>query len=362
LVVLLSGSGQVELEETFMKGIAHFITGVAVATFFPEIVHGAAQNLSFGPLLGGLAGLLPDTLDFKFVRYFERLDGEIDPARLTTEEGHPDPQAIADRIAAAMARAYETGQRVRVHLHTLKLGADLWRQWSVAFDPDRDEVVVRVGPAVTTGQVPYPGSEIPGLAAGRATVGAPIRHTYDAETTIDIFSGPSLAFDRAGDAVEVTFLPWHRAWSHSLAMTGLLGALGWLIAPVYGLAMTLAALAHIGEDQLGFMGSNLLFPFTRRRRMGLKLLRSGDAVPNFLAVWLSLAVILLNLDRFSEAPVIPVVPYLLVVVLAPCLLFAGLGLWGRWQAHRPPAAARSNLAPRAMAAVEALDETAQVDI
>ncbi|MFN2167589.1 MAG: metal-dependent hydrolase, partial [Anaerolineae bacterium] len=306
-----------------MKGIAHFITGVAVATFFPEIVYNAAQNLSFGPLLGGLAGLLPDTLDFKLVRYFERLDDEIDPAKLTTEAGHPDPQAIADQIAAAMRRAHETGRQIRVHLHTLKLGADLWRQWSLAFDLDHDEVVVRFGPAVTTGQVPYPGSEIPGLAPGRAPVGAPIRHTYDAETRIDIFSGPSLTFDRAGDAVEVTFLPWHRAWSHSLAMAGLLGVLGWLLAPVYGLAMALAALAHILEDQLGFMGSNLLFPLTRRRQMGLKLLRSGDAVPNFLAVWLSLAVILLNLDRFSEAPVIPVVPYLLTVVFAPCLLFVG---------------------------------------
>jgi hypothetical protein len=108
------------------------------------------------------------------------------------------------------------------------------------------------------------------------------------------------------------------------------------------------------------MGSNLLFPLTRRRRMGLKLLRSGDAVPNFLAVWLSLAVILLNLDRFSEAPVIPVVPYLLTVVFAPCLLFVGLGLWGRWQARRQASAPA--LTPRAVAAVEALDETAQVDI
>jgi len=96
-----------------MKGIAHFVTGVAVATFFPEVVYGAAQHLTFGPVLGGLAGLLPDTPDFKFVRYFERLDKEIDPAKLTTEAGHPDPQAIADRIAAAMDRA---GQRSRIYV------------------------------------------------------------------------------------------------------------------------------------------------------------------------------------------------------------------------------------------------------
>ncbi len=337
-----------------MKGIAHFITGVAVATFFPEIVHSAAQNLSFGPLLGGLAGLLPDTLDFKFVRYFDRLDEEIDPAKITTEAGHPDPQRIAERVAAAMNRAYDTGRRVKVHLHTLKLGADLWRQYSVAFDLDRNQVVVRIGPVVTTGQVPYAGSEIAGLGPGRAQVKARILHTYDAETKIDIFSGPSLAFEKAGEAIEVTFLPWHRAWTHSLAVALLLGAVGFLIAPVYGLAMALAALAHVVEDQLGFMGSNLLFPITRKRAMGLKLLRSGDAIPNFLAVWISLAVILLNLDRFSGSPAIPVLPYLLAVVLAPAVLLLAVGAWSRRQAQRRAA--------RVMAAVEALDETDEVDI
>jgi len=197
-------------------------------------------------------------------------------------------------------------------------------------------------------------SEIPGLAEGRASVDARILHTYDAETKIDIFSGPSLAFERADDAVEVTFLPWHRAWTHSLFMAGLLGAAGFLIAPVYGLAMALAALAHIVEDQMGFMGSNLLFPLTRKRAMGLKLLRSGDAIPNFLAVWVSLAVILLNLDRFSEAPVIPVWPYVLVVIVAPCLLGLGLRAWLSLQTRRQPASV--------LAAVEALDETAEVDI
>jgi len=340
-----------------MKGIAHFITGVAVATFFPDIVHQAAQELSFGPLLGGLAGLLPDTLDFKLVRYFDRLDEEIDPARLTTPAGHPDPQLMADRIAAAMNRAYESGRRVKVHLHTLKLGADLWRRYSVAFDLEHNQVVVRIGPVVTTGQVPYAGSEIAGLGPGRAQVKAPILYTYDAETRIDIFSGPSLAFDRAGEAIEVTFLPWHRAWTHSLAVALLLGAVGLLIAPVYGLAMALAALAHVVEDQLGFMGSNLLFPITRKRTMGLKWLRSGDAVPNFLAVWLSLAVILLNLDRFSAAPAIPVLPYLLTVMVAPTVILLAAGAWSRWHARRQAA-----MRPQTMAAVEALDETEEVDI
>ncbi len=342
-----------------MKGIAHFITGVAVATFFPEIVHSAASDLAFGPVLGGIAGLLPDTLDFKFVRYFERLDDEIDPAQITRADGHPDPQAIAERIAAAMNRAHAEGRPVKVHLHTVRLGADLWRQWSVTFDLERNQVVVRIGPVVTTGQVPFVASEIPGLGEGRAQVAVPILHTYDAETRIDIFSGPSLTFEPAGEAVEVIFLPWHRSWSHSFFLALLVGGVGTLIAPVYGVAMALAALAHIAEDQLGFMGSNLFFPFTRKRMMGLKLLRSGDAIPNFLAVWVSLTVILLNLDRFSPTPLLPFWPYVLGVIVAPCiLLIGGSALLNRLSRRRPA----PRLRPQAAAAVEALDETAQVEI
>jgi hypothetical protein len=348
-----------------VKGIAHFATGVAIATFFPAIVHGAAQNLGFGPVLGGLAGLIPDTLDFKFGRYVYRLDDEIDPAKIANKSGQPDPQAIAERIAAAMNRAYEEGKEARIQLHTIRLGADLWRQWSVAFDLECSQVVVRIGPVVTTGQVPFSGSEISGLRAGRAQVNARILPTYDAEIKIDVFSGPALAFERAGtvgDPIEVTFLPWHRAWSHSLLLVLLLGAIGFLVAPAYGLAMALAALAHILEDQLGFMGSNLLFPITRRRTTGLKWISSGDAIPNFLTVWISLATIVLNLDRFSTTPILPVLPYVVVVIVVPGLLLLGLAAWAGRRSRRRPVQGLSRITPAAMAAVEALDETGEVDI
>jgi membrane-bound metal-dependent hydrolase YbcI (DUF457 family) len=342
-----------------VKGIAHFASGVAIATFFPELVHGAVLNPGFGLVLGGLAGLLPDTVDFKFGRYFYRLDDEIDPANYLNQAGLPDPQAIAERIAAAMNRAYERDQEVRIQLHTVRLGADLWRQWNVAFDLERSQVVVHIGPAVTTAQVPFTASEIPGLDTGRAQVNARILPTYAGDTKIDVFSGPSLAFRRAGDALAVTFLPWHRAWTHSLLMALLLGGIGFLVGPSYGLAMALAALAHILEDQMGFMGSNLLFPITHKRTMGLKWISSGDSIPNFLTVWVSMAVILLNLDRFSAAPILPILPYVLLVIILPSLLLLGSKAWA---SRRQPAQGLRTAAPAVMAAVEALDETAEVDI
>lgn len=342
-----------------MKGIAHFMTGVAVATFFPEVVTSAAQELTFGPVLAGIAGLLPDTLDFRFVRYLDPVDEEIDPA---TQSGHPDPQATAERIAGAMNRAYETGKRVKIHVHTIRLGADLWRQMSLSFDTARDEVVVRPGPVVTTGQVPLAGTEIPGLEAGRASVKAPILHTYDDEVVIDIFSGPSLAFDREDGAVRITFLPWHRAWTHSALLVLLVGGAGLMISPMTGLVMALAVLSHIVTDQMGFMGSNLLFPLTRRRTMGWKLFRSGDALPNFLSVWICMALVLLNLDRFSTAPLIPPLPYLAVAVVLPCLLFFGLRAWPDLWRRQQVDGRRRKARPAALAAVEALDEAVEADL
>ena len=321
-----------------MKGIAHFSVGVAVATFFPEVVAAAGQALAFGPLVGGLAGLLPDTLDFKLFRFLEPRDLEIDPVLA------PDPPAMAEALASAAGMARDSGRTVHAHFHTERLGSDLWRRWSLAFDPERGEVAVWPGPVVTTGQVPVPdcqaaapGSEPAGGSEGRARLPVPI--LYDPPQgdviEVDILSGPSLAFAPEGEAVRVTFLPWHRAWSHSLLAVLLLGAGGWLLAPVYGVVAALAALAHVAMDQLGFMGSNLGFPLTRHRTRGLRLFHSGDALPNLLAVWLSGAFIVFNLDRFSGEPLLPAVPYLLLTVVLPCLACAALAL--RHRRQRSPA-------------------------
>ena len=330
-----------------MKGIAHFISGVAVATFFPQAVQAAAQDLSFILVLGGIGGILPDTLDFKLARYFERVDYSIDP-----DPAAPNPQAMAETLARAMDQAFE-GEPVTVQLHTMKLSADLWRQYRVLFDTEAGEVIVRIGPLVTTAQVPYPGSEPVEPAEGRAPVSAPMRPTYDAEVVVDIFSGPALTFQRQGDAVDIIFLPWHRRWSHSLTLALALGLLGALLSPLHGLVLGLGALVHILEDQLGYMGSNLFFPLTRRRVPGLKLLHSGDALPNFLTVWLSLVLIVFNLDRFSAAPVLTPLPYFLTTLIVPWTLILGASwMLGRKRAPRTP---------EAIAVSEVLEEAAEIE-
>ena len=74
-----------------MKGLTHFISGVAFGTFFPGAVAAAAKAKSFILVLGGVGGILPDTFDFKLARFLEEFDIEVDP-----EHENTDPQKIAD--------------------------------------------------------------------------------------------------------------------------------------------------------------------------------------------------------------------------------------------------------------------------
>ncbi len=320
-----------------MKGITHLITGVALATFFPDVVQAAAQG-SLLPVLGGVGGILPDTLDFKFARYWERFDVELDPGV------NPDPEAIADTLAAVMRRAFETGRDVSLVAHTIRMGPDLWREYSIHFVPDSDEIVVKIGPLVNTGQVPYAGTEPP-QAEARRKLGIPVRNTYSESYRVNIFSGPTFRFARAGDSLDVHFLDWHHRWSHSLFLALLVGTVAWLLLTLLGtgaftarwggLVTGLGFLGHVLEDQLGHMGSNLFWPLTRKRIPGPGFIHASDAIPNFLVVWTSVALILFNLDRFSARPLLPTVPYLLGVIGVPWLILGGIYVAGKLKTHLP---------------------------
>ncbi|GAH71620.1 unnamed protein product, partial [marine sediment metagenome] len=57
-----------------MKGLTHFTVGAAVATCFPQAVDMALNNYSVILALGGVFGILPDTLDFKLAMFLEEND------------------------------------------------------------------------------------------------------------------------------------------------------------------------------------------------------------------------------------------------------------------------------------------------
>ncbi|MBT3191269.1 MAG: hypothetical protein HN341_01810 [Verrucomicrobia bacterium] len=282
-----------------MKGIAHFAVGVASAACFPGAVEAAADGTPLYFVLGGVFGLLPDTLDFKFYRFFYRHHAEVMPDPL-----NPDPQIVADAITGAIDQAAESGVPFRIRLNTVRLGADLWQRYTVRFNLPEKQVEVEIGPTVDTGGSPVtPAPATPSNASAPLLV--PVKLDYMAATNIDIFEGPIFQMTPGTDGTVVPeFIPWHRQWSHSF-LVGLMFAFpawliwGWLAAAVVATAYA----AHVAADQLGYMGSSLLWPLTRRRTPGLKLQHSGEALPNFSAVWLSCLFIFWNVSLASPVEV-----------------------------------------------------------
>jgi membrane-bound metal-dependent hydrolase YbcI (DUF457 family) len=289
-----------------MKGFSHFMSGVAVASFGPWAIEASLQGNPIYFILGGACGILPDTIDFKFYRFFYHHDVYVTPDPINL-----DPQYVADEIARAVAIAADEKRYVDLKLVSVRLGADFWQQYSVKFNNEKLEVQVKFGPVVNTGQVPVEGTEKGHTKIGRAKLKAKVIQTYDAELKVDIFDGPSVGLKpKENGDLDLEFLPWHREWSHSLTVGAFLGLLvgilayfvsGWSAA--WQSFVTIAACygVHVVEDQLGHMGSNIFYPLTKLRTSGLQWMHSGDGLPNFLTVWICCLLIFWNLYRYQPA-------------------------------------------------------------
>ncbi|MBN1556571.1 MAG: metal-dependent hydrolase [Lentisphaerae bacterium] len=293
-----------------MKGMAHFAVGAAVASCFPEAVRAAAAGHPLYFLAGGIAGLLPDTLDVCIARLLCRHDIEVqpDPKRFAA-------QPAAEAVALAIDRAGAAGRPVRIKLNTVRLGADRWRRYTVRFDPAAGRVAVREGPEVDGGGRPYAGTG-PGRGRnGDAATERPFRIEYEALTAIDARDGPVFEMAPGADGrVAVRFNPWRRRWSHSLVLAAAAGlAAGLLWNPLAGLIAGLAWAAHALVDQLGYLGGNLWFPFTRRRTPGRGRWHSGDAAANLGWVWFCGLLVFWNLARFDPAGPVALNPLRLLV-------------------------------------------------
>ena len=311
-----------------MKGITHFALGIAAASFFPAAVRAGAGGDPLYFILGGIAGLLPDTIDFKFARFFSRHDLEVVPDPLA-----PDAALVAGAVARAANEAHVAGRPVTIRLHTIRVGPDEWQRYTVRFDVARQQVSAWLGPVVTTG-----GCVVREGAGGRsehAPLLCELRLDYRAETAVDVLEGPSFRMEPDAGRVVPRFIPWHRRWSHGLPFAAGLAAAAWLgLGPLAGGVVLAASLTHILADQLGFLGSGLLAPFLRRRVEGLKLACSGEPLPNLLGVWFSCLVIAWNLYAQSGLHVAGLNPVRLFVVGAGIPLAAWLLL--RRQFSRPP--------------------------
>ncbi|MFP4687381.1 MAG: metal-dependent hydrolase [bacterium] len=320
-----------------MKGITHFASGVAAATFIPEIVRmsvssrldAATVGDSFIICLAGLFGVLPDTMDFKLGQFFSIAEYEIDPDPLD-----PDPQEMAETLGKAIEEAYRTGEEVRVQFFPIQLGANEWRQYVILFE--EDEVAIQFNEIVTTSQLPLPGTEPPEekrlgryklkearlkgrtddldwlnrlIRWARQKIKGPDKAKGGLKpSTLDILSGTQFGFKRESDGlVYQNWLPWHRTWSHSYVLGALLTIPVFAIAYflqltnwwLYGVAALLGFAVHITEDMTGHIGGSLLWPLWQPRTEGFELFKASDPRTNFSIVYSAVVLIIWNLDRFS---------------------------------------------------------------
>ncbi len=281
-----------------MKGIAHFTIGLAAASCFPEAVRQAAAGRALPFVLGGVFGLLPDTLDFKWIRYGRRPDAQAAPDPLA-----PDMRAVAEAVAETARRVRDTGRPLDLQLHTVRLSADRWRSYEVVFDLARRCVTARLGPVVDTGGRPERAAPADRPVESHAPLPMPVRLDYTATIRVDILDGPTVRMEPDGpDGIALLFIPWHRRWSHSLALSLALGLVGWALwDPVAGGAMMSAHAAHALADQAGWLGGSLFWPLSKRRWPGWGLWRSNDPLVNLAAVWTSGLLIFWNLYAQSGA-------------------------------------------------------------
>lgn len=324
-----------------MKNIAHFATGLVAASFVPGVMEQAAQG-SLLIALGGACAMLPDLLDFRFMRYLQRRDVNIAP-----DSAQPGPQPIAEQIAAQMRACVQDGRPHVVQLYPARKSAAEWVCYTVTFDVARGDVVVTMDDDDTMARVQMGSLEYPYASPLRADeLGGPtlafhpVRRGRDNEEAAFNESPPTQAPGRDhvspynGTCVRVDFLPWHRQWTHSLTIALGLGLLlGWLIGPLAGIVAALGYAAHVLVDACGYMGVNLFAPLTRRRTEGLKLYHSGDWIPNLVTVWGALTLTLLNMDHARPLPLMAVGPYLAFVVALPSIVLAALYVRRAWQRH-----------------------------
>ncbi len=316
-----------------MKGLTHFISAIATASFFPQVVRMSATpgaqidgaQSSFILALAGLYGIMPDTLDFKFGRFFETAEIDVYP-----DPRNPDAQAIADTLGSAMDRAIIENREIRIQFHTVQLSADHWRQYQIAFDAERQEVAVVIGPVVTTSQVAFAGTEPDNRVGIYRLKHARLKPGGARSTTVDIMSGPMYGFRPGQDHVLVDFLPWHRTWSHSYVVGAALALplwplalwMNWPSAWLYPLIAFLGFSTHVTEDLTGHMGGSLFWPFFRERTRGLCWFHAANPDSNFVTDYIAVTLILFNLDRFVtkliplSAPV-----FFLLFLIGPLLLY-----------------------------------------
>jgi len=294
-----------------LETVARFIAGMAWASCWPAARQAAEDGNPVFFLIGGVCGLLPDTLDQWLARFLRRIDVHIVPDPLA-----PDPRLVADALAQAGAVCHGRGRTVHVELYPGQDSNGAWHRFTVRMDTGHR--LVTVSHAGCSASAPLP-VNITGI------------HPFTFQTGDSPLSLSMECSER--DRISLDLMPWRQGWSHSLILAAGLGlAAGLITGVVGGLIAAGACTLHILMDHSGFSGTGAFFPFSRRRTAGLQLLApSREKGFNLGVIWLGVVLTGWTLMR-SALPAMGMIPPVQVILFAGIIPAAGLMWWIRRRA------------------------------
>ncbi len=245
-------------------------------------------------LVGTVAGLLPDALDYWVARVLRRIDIHIVPDPLA-----PAPGLMAAALAQAVTRCHVEQRPFQLEVYPGRNQAGAWLQYHIEISNPAALVTVTHDGASTSSRlsVPVTGTHPFSLTTGTEPL------------SLELFPAKD-------GRVRMVSAFWQSGWSHSLLSALIAGLLaGTAFGYGAGLITVLAWAMHVLLDQSGYGGTAWGFPFVRHHMAGFQLWRPARArVLNLGVLWLGLLVTGLGLSRVALPGITPVNPVALLVV------------------------------------------------
>jgi len=264
-----------------MKGITHFCAGIAVASCFPYAIETAVSGNPICFVIAGIMGIIPDTIDFKFLCFIKHIDYRIIP-----EYDNFDPDIIAEEVRKAVEDCHLTNKKRTMRLCSVRMSPEKWFEYSISFRGK--EIIVKENSKENSSK------------KGVATAVLPFHCSYDATTTATIFVGPTITLVPKDGYTQVDFIDWHRGLSHSFVMALVLSLLIAIFFNItVGIIVFSSYCSHILLDQLGHMGSAIFWPFNKNKTSGYSLCHSISRFANVFTVAVSTLVVFANLFYFQ---------------------------------------------------------------
>ena len=297
-----------------LESSTRLMAGLAWASCWPTAWESAQSGNPTLFLLGAVLGVLPDTLDHWIARHLHRIHIHIVPDPFA-----PDTHLIAESLSLALARCRDRHSRIRLQLYPGQTQTGQWRRYTLRFD-NLERLLVVTHDYVTT------------------AVPLPCAITTEQSFTLETGHAPlCLELDWIPDGrVSLRADPNQQQWSHSLVTATGFGVVAGMVWGVPAGCIAGGAYAlHCIVDQLGFNGSALLFPFTRKNKTGIQfLIPSRESRFQACMIWLALLLTCWNGARIivPDSATPSLISVLLLGGALPCAILAGFFK----KQHRPP--------------------------